>query len=237
MTRRWASRKSLGWPVTTLLWANPDLENNPDWLQVGQELNILPVDGAYHSVSDGESIESVAARYEVEPDAIANFGGNDLHEPYDLAAGQMLIIPDGVKPYVPRRVHVYSGDVPVGAKKGSGSFVWPMSGWISQVYWEGHHAIDIANAEGTPVVATDSGFVAAAQWTDVGYGRMVIIDHGNGFQTLYGHLVAYYVEVGQSVAKGELIGECGETGNATGPHLHFEVIKDGVRRNPQNYLP
>jgi len=146
-------------------------------------------------------------------------------------------VPGGIKPYVPRQVFAYNGEVPKGAKKGTGSFAWPMSGYITQGFWEGHRAIDIGAPIGTPIVATDSGFVAVAQWSDVGYGRMVIIDHGNGYQTLYAHMDAYFVEAGQSVAKGQTLGKCGSTGNSTGPHLHFEVIKQGVRRNPFNYLP
>jgi murein DD-endopeptidase MepM/ murein hydrolase activator NlpD len=112
-----------------------------------------------------------------------------------------------------------------------------MSGYITQRHWNGHRAIDIGGSRGTPVMASDSGFVAVAQWSDVGYGRMIIIDHGNGTQTLYAHLSKYFVEVGQSVGKGEMIGHCGSTGNSTGPHLHFEIIQRGVRRNPFIFLP
>jgi murein DD-endopeptidase MepM/ murein hydrolase activator NlpD len=66
---------------------------------------------------------------------------------------------------------------------------------------------------------------------------MILIDHGNGFQTMYAHMQVYYVEVGQSIAKGEQIGEVGSTGNSSGPHLHFEVLQDGVQRNPFGFLP
>jgi len=127
--------------------------------------------------------------------------------------------------------------VPTASKKGTGSFAWPMSGSISQGYWQGHRAIDIAAPLGTSVVASDAGYVAVTQWHNQGYGRMVIIDHGNGYQTLYAHLNSYSVEAGQSVARGQVIGHCGRTGNATGPHLHFEVIKGGARLNPLSFLP
>jgi len=222
---------------SSLLWANKKLADNPDFLRIGQELNILPLDGAYHTVIKGESLESIAAKYKVEPSVISGYIGNHLELPYDLEPGQQLIIPGGVKPYIPRRVFAYSGPVPADAQKGTGHFVWPISGYITQGFWEGHRAIDIGAPRGTTVVASDSGYVAVARWTDVGYGRMLIIDHGNGFQTLYAHLDAYYVEVGQSVSKGQQIGKCGSTGNSTGPHLHFEVIKNSVRRNPFIYLP
>jgi len=229
--------QKFGLKGSSLLWANDKLADNPDFLRVGQQLNILPLDGAYHTVAKGETLDSIASKYKVEPSIISSYSGNKLEPPYALQTGQELIIPGGVKPYIPRQVFAYKGAVPTNAKKGSGRFVWPISGYITQKFWEGHRAIDIGASQGTPIVASDSGYVAVAQWSDVGYGRMVIIDHGNGFQTLYAHMKVYYVEAGQSVAKGEKIGLCGSTGWSTGPHLHFEVIKSGVRRNPFIYLP
>jgi murein DD-endopeptidase MepM/ murein hydrolase activator NlpD len=87
------------------------------------------------------------------------------------------------------------------------------------------------------VVAADSGYVVTVQVSDAGYGRMIVIDHQNGLKTLYAHLSVINVEIGQSVAKGDLIGLCGSTGNSTGPHLHFEVMRQDVRANPFIYLP
>jgi murein DD-endopeptidase MepM/ murein hydrolase activator NlpD len=86
-------------------------------------------------------------------------------------------------------------------------------------------------------LAADSGYVMMAGWSDVGYGYHVVIDHGNGYQTLYAHLQAYYVEAGDNVALGQQIGEMGNTGNATGPHVHFEVRQSTVQRNPIGFLP
>ncbi|MFH1085142.1 MAG: M23 family metallopeptidase [Chloroflexota bacterium] len=229
--------QAFGLASNSLLWANPKLADNPDFLSIGQELAILPINGAYHTVVNGETLDKIAKDYKVEPRAIADYPGNKLDAAAPLVAGQQLIIPGGVKPYVARRVIAYSGEAPKGAKVGTGRLVWPMSGSISQRYWEHHRAIDIAAATGTPIGAADSGYVAVAQYSDVGYGRMIVIDHGNGTQTLYAHMSVYYVEVGQSVAKGELIGKCGRTGSTTGPHLHFEVIQRGVRRNPFLSLP
>lgn len=229
--------QKFGLKGTSLLWANDALADNPDLLRVGQRLNILPVDGALHTVVKGDTIESIAAYYKVKPEVITGYPGNELSPPYTLQPGQKLIIPGGIKPYIPKRVTVYEGPIPKDAKKGSGAFVWPMSGIITQKYWQGHQAIDIYAPKGTPIVASDSGFVAVVRYSNVSYGNTVIIDHGNGFQTLYSHFSVIYVEVGQSVAKGEVLGLCGRTGKATGPHLHFEIIKDGIRRNPLAYLP
>jgi len=220
----------------TIMWAN-GMQDNPDLLVIGQELTILPVSGVYHTVAENDTLASVAARYQVNAAAIVDYEGNDLEEPYDLQIGQKLMVPGGKKPYVQRRVFAYTGPVPEDATKGSGVFGWPTSGHITQKFWNSHRAIDIGAAPGTPITAADSGYVAFAGWSDVGYGRMAIIDHGNGFQTLYAHMQVYFVEEGQSVGKGELIGHMGSTGNSTGPHLHFEVIHKGVRRNPRIYLP
>jgi murein DD-endopeptidase MepM/ murein hydrolase activator NlpD len=229
--------QKFGLKGTSLLYANQNLADNPDFLKLGQELIVLPVDGAYHTVAKGETLASIATKYKVDAEAIREYAGNDVSAD-GLQVGQALIIPGGVKPYTPRRVVAYnSPKAPSNAQKGTGHFGWPMSGHVTQGYWEGHHAIDIGGPRGTRVLAADAGYVVTAQWSDVGYGRMVIVDHGNGYKTLYAHLDAFFVEVGQSVSKGEHIAKCGSTGNSTGPHLHFEVVKNGVRRNPFIYLP
>ena len=222
----------------TIMWANGRLEDNPDLLRVGQELIILPVDGVYHQVGADDTLESIAAAYKVDPAAIINYPLNQLDaDNPQITAGQWLIVPGGTKPYVPRTVVAYSGPIPEDASKGTGVFGWPTAGQITQGYWDRHRAIDIGTWKGAPVLAADSGYVVAAGWDDSGYGRMVVIDHGNGFQTLYAHMQVYYVETGDSVAKGQQIGEVGSTGNSTGPHLHFEIRQNGVQRNPFGFLP
>ncbi len=222
----------------TIMWANGRLEDNPDLLRVGQELIILPVDGVYHQVGASDTLETIAAAYKVDPAAIINYPLNQLNaDDPQLVAGQWLIVPGGTKPYVPRTVVAYSGPIPEDASKGTGVFGWPTAGQITQGYWDRHRAIDIGTWQGAPILAADSGYVVAAGWDDSGYGRMVVIDHGNGFQTLYAHMQVYYVEAGDSVAKGQQIGEAGSTGNSTGPHLHFEIRQNGVQRNPFGFLP
>jgi murein DD-endopeptidase MepM/ murein hydrolase activator NlpD len=221
----------------TIIWASGRLVDHPDLLQVGQTLTILPVDGIYHTVQKGETLQGIAKQYKVEVDAITSYEYNGLQEPYELVAGQHIIVPGGQKPYVPRVVHAYTGAVPSSATKGSGSFVWPASGRITQGYLSYHKAIDIGAPTGRPVLAADAGYVASIGWSQYGYGNCIILDHGNGFQTLYAHLSAILVEAGQSVAIGERIGSVGSTGRSTGPHLHFEVRYKGAQRNPLGYLP
>jgi murein DD-endopeptidase MepM/ murein hydrolase activator NlpD len=108
---------------------------------------------------------------------------------------------------------------------------------LTQRFWSGHSGIDIANRTGTPIYAADGGYVVAAGRDTWGYGNQVVIDHGNGFKTRYAHLDKILVKAGQSVKKNDKIATMGSTGRSTGPHLHFEVIKNGVFRNPQPYLP
>lgn len=229
--------EKFGISADTIMWASGRLEDHPDLLKIGQVLTILPIDGVYHTVVQGDTLESIAQQYKVDTSAIIKCEYNNLESPYNLGLGQKLIVPGGKKPYTPRVVHAYSDPIPEGAAKGTGSFAWPTSGTITQKFWAYHKAIDIGAPTGTAVVAADSGYVVTAGWSEYGYGKYVVIDHGNGFQTLYAHLHTILVEVGQSVGKGERIGSIGATGRATGPHLHFEIRYNGVQRNPFGYLP
>ena len=228
---------SFGLQPTSISWANPAIEDAPDLLRIGQEVIILPVDGAYHQVAEGDTLESIAEEYMVEPEAIATCEYNHLETPaYPIQEGVWLIVPGGEKPYIPKVVTTYTGSVPEGAR-GTGRFQWPVLGRITQGYWYGHRAIDIGAPTGSAVVATDGGFVSFAGWTDVGYGYLIVIDHANGFATYYAHLSNIFVFEGQGVERGQVIGSVGSTGWSTGPHLHFEVRYYGTQQNPRAYLP
>lgn len=222
----------------TIIWSNPDLEKAPDILSIGQELKILPINGIYHQVGQGDTLDSIASTFKVDVSAILNYPLNKLNPDNPvITTGEWLVVPGGTKPFIPRTVTAYTGEIPVGASVGTGAFDWPASGTIYQGYFPWHPAIDIAAYIGAPVLAADSGYVIVSGWDNSGYGNHVVIDHGDGYQTLYAHLNAIYVQAGQSVAKGEQIGEMGNTGNATGPHLHFEVRQGTVQRNPVGFLP
>lgn len=222
----------------TLQWSNPKLENNPDLLMVNDELTILPVDGVYHQVSADETLEEIAGTLKVSAGDIINYPLNNLDpENPVITPGQWLIIPGGEKPYVPRYISSVLVNVPENALRGTGIFQWPTTGTITQGYKNSHRALDIGTGVGTPVYAADAGYVIYAGWNDSGYGYMVEINHGNGFITLYAHMDKIYVTVGDEVPRGQQIGETGNTGNSTGPHLHFEVRLNGVQRNPWGFLP
>jgi septal ring factor EnvC (AmiA/AmiB activator) len=119
--------------------------------------------------------------------------------------------------------------------------IWPTWGTITGLFneWRGghrHKGLDIANNTGTPINAAAAGVVIYSEWHG-NYGRKIVIYHGFGYTTVYAHLYNMYVEVGDEVDKGETIGTMGNTGNSTGPHLHYEVLVDGVPNNPRDFLP
>jgi len=221
----------------TVLWEN-DLSSGST-IRVGQKLSILPVSGVAAKVQSGDTIYSLAKKYQANAQAIIDFPFNDIGDDFGLSSGQVLIIPDGAPPAAPKAAptqYLASVNIPI-ADLGSAQFIWPVSGGISQYFAWYHPGIDITNSPGTPVRVSDSGTVVVAGWPDnYGYGNRVIVDHGNAFRTLYAHLSAIYVAPGQTVSKGDVIGAVGSTGRSSGPHLHFEVIKDGVHLNPPGVL-
>jgi LysM repeat protein len=235
----WSIAQGFGLEAQTILWANPQVEKSPDLLSVGQVLTILPVDGIYYTVQSGDTVGKIAKKYQTTAEEIVAFELNSLEEPYSLTPGQMLVLPGGRKKIVVPNYYPMTrvGSAPAGAAKGSGRFAWPARGLLSQRFWSGHQAIDIASRTGVPILAADGGYVVAAGRDTWGYGNQVVIDHGNGYMTRYAHMQKIYVKAGQSVKKQQQIGTMGSTGRSTGPHLHFEVIQGGVRRNPLGFLP
>lgn len=240
----------------TVLWANYDqLDDNPNMLSVDMELVIPPVDGVYYTWKENDTIEEIAGRYQVEPEKILSWPDNklDLTDP-QIEPGTTIMIPDGWREnrqwLVPTIWAANSGasrnisgpgacDLPAMSAFGTGAFIWPTGNhYLSgNDYWSGHLGIDIAAATGAPVVAADSGMVVYAGSIGGGYGLMVMIDHGNGYHTLYAHLSSINTNCGSNVYQGSLIGLAGSTGNSTGPHLHFEIRYQGGFINPWYVLP
>lgn len=230
-----------GVSLETVLWTNGLTEKSK--IKPGQILKVPPVTGVVHTVRRGETIQSIAKKYDVESQNIVNWPFNEFvnDETFALAVGQTLVVPEGVMPatpVLPSRPRLGPRITPdAGSIAGTGQFVWPTQGKITQSPVWYHMALDIANREMPDVVAADSGTVIEAGWPDrSGYGNRVIIDHGNGFQTLYAHMSQVYVRVGQGVARGVAVGKMGSTGRSSGIHLHFEVREGGVLKNPWNYL-
>lgn len=231
-----------GLSVESILWQN-DLTEKAT-IKPGQELEILPVDGVRHKVTRGETIYSIGKKYGLEGSevqVIVDYPFNEFlnDETFALTTGQYLVVPGGRKPDAPKPKPKF---VPIplpkpGETTGNGSFVWPASGRVTQQYSFYHKAIDVANSAGGPILAADSGTVIVAGWPDSsGYGNRVVIDHGNGFVTLYAHMSVIQVSVGQTVNRGDVLGQMGSTGRSTGTHLHFEIRKGGGLLNPLSYL-
>jgi len=235
----WAIAQGFGLAAETVLWANPSVEKSPDLLRVGQSLIIPPVDGIYYTIQAGDTVAKLAKKYKTTVEKIVSFEFNHLAEPYQLLPGQKIMLPDARKPVPTLNYYPMTrvGSAPAGAPKGTGRFAWPTQGILTQRFWSGHPAIDIANRTGTPILAADAGYVVMAGRDTWGYGNQVVIDHGNGFKTRYAHLNTILVKAGMKVQKNQQIGTMGSTGRSTGPHLHFEIIYNGVRRNPQGFLP
>ena len=220
----------------SVLWANERTELNPEYLRLGQELVIPPTTGVLHEAKAGDTVDSIAKKYKVDVSVVTDLESNGLTPPFVLSPGQRVMVPGGEKPYQPKVVYGYTGAVPAQATRGSGNFVWPLGGILTQGFWTGHRAIDIGVRLGSAVLTSDSGFVVLVANDDYGYGKHVMVNHGNGFETLYAHLSTILVSPGQTVRKGQPIGLSGSTGRSTGPHLHFEVRYYGQQLNPLNYL-
>jgi murein DD-endopeptidase MepM/ murein hydrolase activator NlpD len=246
----------------TIMWANTTiLRDNPHRLQIGQVINIMPVNGTYHKWSTGENLEKVAEFYGVEVSKIIEWPGN----PFDLFGtnvddpgiqpGTMLIVPDGKREmidYGPPRI---PRDNPAIARTygpghcgvlmdgivGDGFFIWPTTErWLSGYDYSpetNHNGIDIAGDTGYPIYAADDGVVVYSGWSYSGYGNLVVIDHGNDWQSLYAHLETIFVSCGESVFQGATIATMGNTGNSSGSHLHFEMLYGSAKVNPWNFLP
>jgi len=238
----------------TILWANKDtLNDDPHMISIGLELRIPPVNGVYYQWKEGDTIESVASFLKVDKDAILDWTPNKIDRTNPvIEVNSFVMVPGGqrefqqwVVPTFARGPAGVNNSIPgacstgEGGAYGTGTFIWPTGNtFISgNDFWSGHLAIDIGAVTGQTVYASDSGVVVYAGGISGGYGNMVMIDHGNGYATLYAHLSAISVRCGQSVYQGGAIGAAGSTGNSTGPHLHFEVRYFGGFINPHFVLP
>ncbi len=237
----------------TLLWGNEGMNPDAGALRVNARLNILPVNGVLHIVKAGDTLQKLQDTYGVSIEDIVNFPGNHFNYevPDQLTPGDEVIIPNGKsqvswqEPSGPQVVLAVKGGAPAAAGVNpfaflyKGYFSWPVFPVIvTQPFWSGHGGIDIGLYVRQPVFAAASGTVVFADWDTTGFGNLVIIDHGNGILTYYGHNSALLVRYGQVVGRGEQIAEGGSTGNSTGPHVDFRIkLLPGGYVNPADYLP
>lgn len=256
--------EKFGLKPETVLWGNYYiLLDDPHGLQPDQELNILPVDGTYHEWQAGEGLNGIATYYGVTPEDIINYPSNNLDAAAigdfanpNIAPGTWLVIPGGRREYIvwsaplgvtrenPATARVLGDgacEPVVGGAVGFGTFVWPSNThYLSGFDYRpdaNHWGLDLAGNDGEGVYATDAGVIVYAGWNNYGYGNMIMVDHGNNFQSLYAHLSGISVVCGQSVGQGDLIGAIGNTGRSTGSHLHFEIRSLSSWVNPWDVLP
>ena len=233
----------------TILWGNYNLLlDDPHSLNPGQELNILPVDGVYWEWLGGIPFGQWANFYGVTAADIIEYPSNNIDpntvgdfENANIKTGTWLIIPYGKREFIswsaplgvtrenPSSARVMGegacGPISGGAV-GYGAYIYPtnkhyLSGFDYSEQTN-HRGIDLAGNEGEAVYASDAGVIVYAGWNDYGYGNMIMVDHGNGFQSLYAHLSALNVGCGQSVGQGEVICAVGSTGLSSCPHFQFE---------------
>lgn len=247
--------------IETIKWAN---NLTSDLVRPGQELDIPPADGVLIKVAKNETLASIATKYNGNEQAIADF--NWLDYPFTLYEGQELFIPDGrmptvapPKPTIARAPKTYTSGSYSGAGSSApvdpnvGRFLgWPVAGNTAKIsqYYKGtiHRGIDIADRNLPNIIAPAAGTVIFAgcagtcpplgsTWGGSGYAWSIQIDHGNGYTTWYAHLKNIYVRSGESVSRGQAIGQMGSTGRSTGPHLHFEFRRGSGYNSQINPLP
>ena len=225
-----------------IIWNNIDILPNEDLLTVGEQLQIPSVAGIIHNVRVDETLTEIAERYEAEVSEIVAFAANGLANANVLQEGVTVLVPGGrvVPPPAPAiRPALLQAPPLVAGEVSAFGFVWPVVDVITSYYGPYHPlGMDINAPIGVPI-----GAAAAGQVVFVGgdvccsYGLHVEIKHDETYTTLYAHLESFTVELGQQVEQGQVIGVSGLTGRSTGPHLHFEVRRDGIHQDPLLYLP
>lgn len=220
---------------STIIWAN-DLGKNQA-LKVGDTLTILPVTGLKYAIKKGDTLAAIAKKTGGDASEIASFNGI---EDGALVAGEEITVPNGE---VAANPLASSGPSAKSAEESARTGLWgtgaqigyylrPIAGGVRTQGIHGFNAVDLAAPIGTPILASAAGDVIVAKeggW-NAGYGNYVVIEHSNGSETLYAHQSRVIVAQGEHVVQGQVIGYVGETGHATGPHVHFE-IRNGIR-NP-----
>ena len=209
----------------------------------------LPSDssGVTHVVRPGETVYRISRYYEVPIETVIR--ANHVSDVTDVAVGTKLWIPDSKRPPATASIALVPGAIPHPGPSGRAQalresnlvFAWPVQGQLSSPFGSrhgrGHEGVDLRAPRGTPIYAAEAGRVIHAGGGLGDYGKVVIIKHVGRYSTVYAHEDSLRVSKGQFVEKGELIGTIGTSGNASGPHLHFEVRRDRMPDDPLSYLP
>jgi murein DD-endopeptidase MepM/ murein hydrolase activator NlpD len=238
-----------GISIDSLRYSNDSIANT-DRLKPGQELEIPPQDGFYVTIESGDSLLELMETYDGELEGTQLF--NNVEGDNDLVIGKDLFIVDGAPPQPVYTAVATTADTYTPAASTSTAspavsqyditpslegWIRPTQGTITQGYHGGHYAYDVAMTSQPPILAAASGTIVKAfnsGWNG-GYGHYILIDHGNGYQSLYAHNEVVYVSVGDFVEQGQVIAKMGNTGRVygiTGIHLHFELIFNGSKLSP-----
>ncbi|OGZ04331.1 MAG: hypothetical protein A2648_01125 [Candidatus Lloydbacteria bacterium RIFCSPHIGHO2_01_FULL_41_20] len=216
--------KMFGVSANTIIWAN-SIEGGI--IGEGQKLIILPVSGIQYTIKAGDTIKKITDKYKADAGEIMKFNGISLDT--KLVVGEIIIIPDAEGAVVKQSINLSTR--PTSRVRGTGGpsydgyYIRPINGGYRSQGLHGYNGVDLANLPGTPVVASAAGDVIISRqggWNG-GYGNYIVIQHDNGTQTLYAHLKSNVASVGWHVAQGQVIAYLGNTGQSTGPHVHFEV--------------
>ena len=197
-------------------------------------LRVPSVEGILHDVRFGQTLGEIAAIYEAAVQDIVDFPANAITDPNTLTEGDTLLVVGGERIPPPWQ----SSIVIVAREESSAGFIWPVVDYITSYFGPTHPlGIDI-NAPYVPVAASQAGQVVFAGGDACcSYGLYVDIVHPGGYETRYAHFSEIYVSIGETVAQGQIIGVSGNTGRSTGPHVHFEVRRNGYIVNPLRFLP
>ena len=198
-----------------------------------------PSEATAHTVARGETIYAIAREYGTSVDAIVM--ANGITDFSAIEVGTRLVIPRSERGGSLASLVPFRADLREQAQRESNlDFDWPIHGRFSSGYgWRGlgsHEGVDLGAKPGTPVLAAEAGRVIESGWRS-DYGRVIVVKHAGRYSTLYAHNRANRVKKGDFVEKGDVIAEVGATGNATGPHLHFEIRRDREPEDPMRFLP
>lgn len=230
--------RKLGEDMDILIANNPKVKTGV--LQIGQKLVLLSKKGIYYNVKKGDTLGAISNKYKIKIATILD--ENNLNNT-NLVVGEKLFLPNPDMNYIKKK------NKPVYAKSNIKSrtkgFAWPIK-------WKGvtspfgkrfhpvlkkyilHAGVDLRAAVGVPIYAPKDGKITYAGWMG-GYGKLIKLKHSGGYSTRYGHLSKIYVKNGQYIKKGQLIGKTGSTGRVTGPHLHYEIRKNGRPLDPMRF--
>ena len=242
----WALALDFGRDLEAMSCVTTPTGADAEALTPGQTITVPALNDLCYTVTPGDTLAGIASRKGVSLEEIIAVPWNGfVRPPYTVQPRQRVLLPGArpaAKPRADRAAVSYATDTWAASSYkdwpyGDGHFIWPVVGPISQGARAGHTALDIAVPIGTPVKAADRGKVIMAGWNPTGYGFRVVIDHGIDYVTLYAHLSDIYVEPGEVVGKGQIIGVSGANGNITGPHLHFEIRDFGRLTDPLPLLP